>query len=215
MKSLRFTLVADGPTDAVLIHPLRWLLVANGVRLPIEPQWPDLRALPSPPAGLESRIRAALDLAPCELLFVHRDAEREPREKRVDEIREAVQRMAAELFQRRPYVCVVPVRMTEAWFLFDEAAIRRAADNPLGRIHLTLPPLGRMEEVPKPKQMLHDLLLAASELPLRRQKRFPVVERSHRLAELIQDFSPLRRLAAFNALENDLRAVIQDARWAG
>jgi hypothetical protein len=213
MNTLRFTLVTDGPTDAILIHPIRWLLVINGVRLAIEPQWPDLQALPTPPSKLEDRIQAALDLAPADLLFVHRDAEREPRLKRVEEIQRAVQRVSQRLFGSQPYVCVVPVRMTEAWFLFDEAAIRQAAGNPHGRIALTLPSGGRAEEIPDPKDTLHELLLSASELPARRLRRFPVHERVNRVAELIENFSPLRQLPAFASLETELRAIIQTAGW--
>ncbi len=36
-------------------------------------------------------------------------------------------------------VPIVPVTMTEAWLLFDERAIRRAADNPAGENSLQLP----------------------------------------------------------------------------
>ena len=213
MNTLRFTLVTDGPTDAILIHPLRWLLVVNGVRLAIEPQWPDLSALPAPPSKLEDRIQAALDLAPANLLFVHRDAEREPRGKRVEEILQAVRRVSPELFGTQPYVCVVPVRMTEAWFMCDEAAIRRAAGNPHGRIALAVPSGDRAEGIPHPKGTLHELLRSASELPARRLRRFPIHERVHRVAELIEDFSPLRQLPAFAALEKELQEVIKNAGW--
>jgi len=47
---------------------------------------------------------------------------------RVREIREAV---------THPHVALVPVRMTEAWFLHDEEAIRRASGNPNGRVSST------------------------------------------------------------------------------
>jgi hypothetical protein len=40
-----------------------------------------------------------------------------------------------------PVVCVVPVRMMEAWLLIDEMAIRRVAGNPNGRIPIELPVL--------------------------------------------------------------------------
>jgi hypothetical protein len=213
MSALRFTLVADGPTDAILLYPLRWLLIHNGVVRPIELAWADLRQLPKPPAGLERKIEAALDLYPCDLLFIHRDAEKEPREDRVGEIRQAVQRLSSDLLPSKPYVCVVPVRMTEAWFLFDELSIRRAAGNPAGGGILSLPPLSKIEALPEPKQTLHDLLRAATELPLRRLKRFSPAQACHRLAELIEDFSPLRRLPAFASLETDLQSIIQRADW--
>jgi hypothetical protein len=214
MNTLRFTLVADGPADAVLLHPLRWLLIACGVRRAIEPAWADFRQLPTPPAKLDGRIEAALKLYPCELLFVHRDAERDPRVNRVDEIQGAVRRVSADLFASRPYVCVVPVRMTEAWFLFDEAAIRRAAGNPAGTVQLSLPPLIRIEELPDPKESLRELLRTATELPQRRLRKFDESRAFRRLAELIDDFGPVRNLPAFAALESEVQAVIRHAGWS-
>src|SRR6266581_519353 len=108
---LRFTLVSDGSTDAALCHILRWSLLAHQVVHPIVATWAELRRLRNPPTGLEARIRASLDLYPCELLFVHRDAERESPDGRRDEIRRAVD---AACGVTPPAVCVVPVRMTEA-----------------------------------------------------------------------------------------------------
>ncbi|MBI5386268.1 MAG: DUF4276 family protein [Verrucomicrobia bacterium] len=213
MNSLRFTLVADGPSDAALLHPLRWLLVKCGVSLPLEPAWAELRLLPKRPSGLVEKIAVAVDLYDCDLIFVHRDAEREPREARVEEIRRAVQQCSSDLFASRPYVCVVPVRMTEAWFLFDEMAIRRAAGNPAGRVRLELPDIAKLEDLTDPKATLQQIIQEATELPRRRREKVSIGQALHRLAELIEDFSPLRRLPAFAALEADLRAIISMMRW--
>lgn len=208
------TLVTDGPTDAALIHPLRWLLVENGVRAPLETSWADLRLLSKPPSALVERIATAIDLYPCDLLFVHRDAEREPREMRIKEIHRAIQKCASDLFASCPYICVVPVRMTEAWFLFDETAIRRAAGNPAGRVLLDLPTIGRLEELPDPKAVLFQLLRDATELPQRRRHRISLAQAMYRLAELIDDFGPLRRLPAFGAVEADIRLAIRTNGWS-
>lgn len=213
MNTLRFTLVSDGTTDAALIYPLRWLLVENRVQWPIEAAWADLRALPQPPTGLESRIVAAVNLYSCDLLFVHRDAEREPRERRLEEIRHAIRNVTSDLFSGRPYVCVIPVRMTEAWLLFDERAIRRAAGNPNGTVPLALPPVSKVEGLPDPKEILRELLLKATDKTARRLKNFAVGQAVHRLVELIEDFSPLRSAPAFSALEADLRDVIANSGW--
>ncbi len=215
MSALRFTLVTDGPTDAVLLHPLRWLLIQNGVARPIEAVWADLRPLPKPPTQLADKIRSALDLYPCDLIFVHRDAEKEPSENRIAEIRRSISLASTELFSRpHPYVCVIPVRMTEAWFLFDEAKIRRAAGNPAGSAKLSLPPLSRVESLPDPKETLRELFVQATELPQRRLKRTKLEQAVHRLAELMEDFSPLRQLPAFRQLENELKTVIQTSKWS-
>jgi hypothetical protein len=213
MNALRFTLVADGPTDAVLLHPLKWLLITSGIARPIECVWADLRQLPKPPMGFENKIAKAIDLYPCDLVFIHRDAEREPRTNRVNEISRAIRLASADLFNNRPYVCVIPVRMSEAWLLFDEMRIRRASGNPSGTAQLDIPPIQRIEELPDPKAILHDLLRKATELPARRLKKFSPEKACYRLAELIDDFSPLRRLPAFLAVEQELSEIVQSAGW--
>jgi hypothetical protein len=213
MKLLRFTLVTDGPTDAVLVYPLRWLLLENGVRWAIQPTWADFRQLRAPPSSLEDKVHSALDLYPCELLLIHRDAERDPREKRVAEIRTAARRIATDFFAGLVYAAVVPVRMTEAWFLFDEAAIRSAAGNPNGCNPLSLPDVSKVEGLADPKQMLNDLLRQATDKPTRRLRHFRSAQAFHRVAELTQDFGPLRRATAFEQLESDLRAIIREAHW--
>lgn len=205
---MRFTLVSDGPSDAALLHPLKWLLQVNGVNQPIEPAWADLRSFPKPFPSLEHKIRAAMELFPCELLFVHRDAEREPRENRVSEIRSAIQRISTDFFAGRPYACVVPVRMTEAWLLFDEAAIRQAAGNPSGASPLNLPSVSRAEDLPDPKAVLNQALIQATEKPARRLKKFRAGLAVQRVAELISDYAPLRRADSFQALEGELQAVL-------
>src|SRR5947207_5493239 len=142
MSDLRYTLLTDGSSDRSLIPLLTWLLRANGVSQAIQSEWADLRHLRVKPRGLAARITLSLKLYPCELLFVHRDAETELRENRVVEIRRAVDDAAnVGLVPLPPAVCVIPVRMQEAWLLFDAAAIRRAAGNPNGQENLILPPL--------------------------------------------------------------------------
>jgi hypothetical protein len=158
---------------------------------------------------LSEKIQRTLALYPCDLLFVHRDAEGESRETRVMEIREHLR----EAGSQQTAVCVVPVRMQEAWLLFDEAALRTAADNPRGRMPLEIPSLKKLEEVPDPKSVLWNLLATASGLRQGRLRRFEPAPRIHRLADLIEDFSPLRRLSAFWALEEDLKRLLTERSW--
>src|SRR5437868_5724727 len=113
MSALRFTLVSDGGTDRALLPILRWLLIEHGIRGPIIEQWADLGRLRVPPKALADRIRTGIDLFPCDLLFVHRDAETAPRENRLAEIGAAIPWMRDS--GSLPFVCVIPVRMTEAW----------------------------------------------------------------------------------------------------
>ena len=103
--------------------------------------------------------------------------------------------------------------MQEAWLLFNEAAIRHAAGNRSGRQSLHLPPFKQLEKLPDPKGELHKRLKQASGLSGRRLKRFPVRQRARRVPEFMDDFSPLRALSAFAALEEDLQQIIEQRSW--
>ncbi len=109
------------------------------------------------------------------------------------------------------FVCIVPVRMTEAWLLFDGTAIRKAADNPNGRVALKLPPVRRVEDLPDPKQMLHEALEIASEKTGRRLEQFrrDLPRRVQRVAEFIADFEPLRAVPAFHEFEEEVRRTLR------
>ena len=214
MTVLRFTLLSDGSTDRTLIPILTWALKERGVTVAIDPQWADLGRLPKQPKSLAERIALASELYPCDLIFVHRDAERIAYASRRREIDEAISE-AVKLTHHFPSAtCVVPVRMTEAWLLFDEAAIRSAAGNPRGRRPLGLPHLDNLEKLPDPKRSLHDLLREASELTGRRRRQMNVRRAVHTVSERVNDFGPLRRLAAFSALERDLDAVVSTQGWS-
>lgn len=200
MRAVReATLLTDGSSDTALLPLLRWLL-AELDPAPWSLQWADLRGLSRPPKGLAERIRSATALFPCELLFVHRDAEREPPEVRVQEIAKAA--------PPGPSVPVVPVRMQEAWLLHNPQALRQAAGNPRGEVPLHLPPLAKVEALPDPKEVLHRALLAAAASSGRRARGFRPETQAHRLAEQIDDWSPLRQLPAFRRLEDHTRAAL-------
>jgi len=98
--------------------------------------------------------------------------------------------------------------MQEAWFLFDEPAIRAAAENPHGTQPLGIPALGQLEALPDPKTLLVEILKRASGLQGRHLERFKHRRAAHRLAELIDDFSPLRTLSAFRAYEAAAQASV-------
>lgn len=210
MQTLRYTLVSEGSSDEALKPLLDWLLRSNQIRLAIQGEWADLGE--SRLAGkrtLATKISEAVRLYPCDLLFVHRDADRESREKRLAEIDAALRETDCSI----PAVCVIPVRMQEAWFLFDEQAIRQAAGNRNGRFSLNLPQITQVESIPNPKQILHECLKQASGLTGRRLKNFRVTENARRVGAFIEDFSPLRVLPAFTAFEEDLRHIIANNSW--
>jgi len=209
MSDFRFTLLSDGSSDQVLSPILVWLLRRQNVARPIQPVWADLRWLRRPPADLTGRIALTLELYPCDLLFVHRDAEAAPLAVRRTEI---LQALSAE--EAAPAVCIVPVRMQEAWLLFDEPAIRHAAGNPSGNQAFTMPRMRDLEALPDPKALLYELLREASGLHGRRRRRFSVQTGARRVVEFIEDFSPLLELSAFRILDDDLREIVQDHGWA-
>ena len=213
MTTFSFTLLGEGSSDAMLVPVVKWLLEANGVKRPVLPAWADLSVLDKRPKGLAAEIEAALVSYPCELLCVHRDADNGPRENRFNEIQTAFRKANHHLQQSPPHVCIIPVQETETWFLFDEPAIRAAVSNPLGKSELNLPSIQKLEGLARAKEELDEILLKAKNPRPHRRHRFSPGEAKHRLAELISDFSPLRILPAFLALEQDIRTVIQEYGW--
>lgn len=208
---LRYSLLADGASDRALVPIINWTLERLLIPLPrplgIVDQFADLRQQPDPPGGLQDRIERVLRTFPCDLLFVHRDAEREALEARIEEVSAAAKAARADSF-----VAVVPMRMTEAWLLFDEDAIRQAAGNPNGTVELNLPILDTVELVPEPKEILLQALITASEKSGRRRKQFQrdLHARKARVAEYIEDFTPLRQLVAFQRFEADTGEALRE-----
>lgn len=206
MKRLRYTLFADGTSDRTLMRIIEWTLGDVLGDASLAGQFADLRQLSAPRAHLTRRLAEAVELYPCDVLFVHRDAERESLEKRVEEIGQAASGESLPV-----HVPVVPVRMTEAWLLIDEHAIRQAADNPNGDTNLDMPAPGRIESIPDPKEMLEDLLRRASEKSGRRLHKFTkaIEQRKNRVAEYIEDFEPLKRLSAYQTFEREAQDVVR------
>ena len=144
--------------------------------------------------------------------FPERDAERQPPRVRYDEIEVASQVVSAPASQIS-HICVVPVRMQEAWLLFDEQAIRVAAGSPGGVHLLGLPRLEELESLPDPKATLHGALERASGLVGRRLKKFEPRRRCFDVAEAAADggLEPLTALPAFARLMADV-AALRDAQ---
>jgi hypothetical protein len=206
---LRYLLVSDGPTDRVLIPIIDWVLdqIPSLPERGYKGQFAERDQITTC-TGLAGKISSALRRYPCDLLFVHRDAESSDDARwrhRLEEIRLAMQPPPI------CYVPIVPVRMTEAWLLLDRDAIYQAAENPKSGANLSLPPLRRLEDQPDPKTLLHELLAAACELRGRRLKRFRGERtwRGVRVADYISDFSPLRQLSAFRAFEEATRQAVE------
>jgi hypothetical protein len=210
MNELKYTLYSDGSSNQVLLPVISWLLRSHLPRIAVQGKWADLRRLRTPPPknNIPERIRWSLELYPCELLFIHRDAETATIEQRISEIDIAVQTARRNNTPVPLTIPVMPVRMLEAWFLFDIAAIRMAAGNPSGTQHLCLPRFNVIENLPNPKEILHNLLRDASGLSGHRLDSFNPHSAFHRIPDFIENFAPLRQLSSFQALEESIQQVI-------
>jgi hypothetical protein len=202
MKRVSATLVTDGSSD-MLLAPLIELLFDAHTDLAYQVKC--AQGLPPVSSGLQARIDSALELFPCDFLFVHRDAEGIEATIRQQEIETnwLNSRKTAIL------ICIVPVRMTEAWLIASEGPIRSAVGNPNGSAALGLPASKDIESLPDPKTVLFAALKAASGLSAMRKRRFRPQQFRHRVSELIDDLTPLRKLASFQHLETQVHLQLQ------
>ncbi len=195
MQRFTSTLVAEGSSDEALI-PLIEFVLDEHCRIPHVTTF----AANLPSGKLHERVAQALILHPCDLLFVHRDADRESVSQRESEIRDAVRTTNASTT-----ICLIPVRMTEAWLLVDEMAIRRASGNTSGTAQLELPPVSRLEAQADPKSLLFNALEKASELGLHRLRRFDRYQARRQISGFMDDPSVLRSGPSFVHFETQVR----------
>lgn len=194
MKRVTATLVTDGSSDKLLV-PLIELLFSTHTELAYQVNCAE--RLPPVSSGLKARIDSALELFPCDFLFVHRDAEGVAATVRQQEIEASW--LGSQ--QTATLICVVPVRMTEAWLVANEKPIRLAVGNPNGSESLGLPAVKNIESLPDPKEILFAALKAASGISATRKRRFNPHQYRHRVSELTDDLEPLRKLESFRHLE--------------
>ena len=202
MKRVSATLVTDGSSDR-LLKPLIELLFSEHTDLPYQVNCAE--GLPPLAGGLQSRIESALELFPCDFLFVHRDEEgvgTAIRQQEIDSIWPAGE-------QTTVLICVIPVRMTEAWLIANAKPIRLAVGNPNGAEVLDLPAAKDIESSPDPKEILFTALITASGLNARRKARFNPHQFRHRVSELTDDLAPLRMLASFKHLEAQVKKHVE------
>lgn len=162
--------------------------------------------LPPLSTGLATRISAALELFPCDVLFVHRDAESMDASHRQQEIEASWPKSQQTAF----LICVVPVRMTEAWLIASDKPIRLAVGNPNGTASLSLPAVKDIESQLSPKEVLFAALKAASGLNASRKRRFKPHQFRHRVSELTDDLTPLRMLSSFRHLETQVQVFLNN-----
>jgi hypothetical protein len=187
---------------------IQWLFDDLYPRLPCIGNFADLRDMKNHPSvgNVVKRINEAGKLYPFDILFYHRDAEKNDRDiikKRKDEILGKIdQQLASKL------VCVVPITMMETWLLIDRDAIKKAAGNRNYAGTVDLPALSKLESIKDPKTKLHQTLSMTSGAKGRRLKTLNIHHAVHLVAENIKDYSPLRELSAFREFEKDLKTAV-------
>ncbi|MDX9883135.1 MAG: hypothetical protein RBS73_13815 [Prolixibacteraceae bacterium] len=206
MKDIKYTLIADGSSDMILLNIIKWSLDNLYPRLPNEGSFADFRQMKNPPRRLTDKVREAKLYYPFDILFVHRDAESTNPRIIHKRIREVSKELSVD--DVRKTICIIPVKMMETWLLIDENAIKKAAGNRNYRGNFILPSLRSLERESQPKELLHSLLREASGKKDRNLKKFNIDKAVHLVAENIEDYSPLRNLVAFRAFEEELKKVV-------
>lgn len=200
-KVRTFTLIMDGSSDRILVPVVEWLLSEKLGDQPFSVQI--ARKLPPLREGLHMRIRYAQAMYPNDVLLVHRDSEKESWDTRLEEINQAVKQAGI-----ASWIPIVPVRMSEAWFLHDENVIRRAAGNSSSRVALNLPPKSRWALEPDPKELLFQAIRTASGHTGRRLQKLDLNAARAHVAELVDDFAYLRGIYSFDRFEENLDATL-------
>ncbi|MCG3135501.1 MAG: hypothetical protein HMLKMBBP_03160 [Planctomycetes bacterium] len=199
-REVTWALLADGRSDRALV-PIIELAMREHLRA-FTTRLTEFRVHDTRVDVARSVRDAAVGMV-ADLMFVHRDAERQSLDVRRAEIGRP----------RGGCVRVVPVRMTEAWLLVDEPAIRSAAENPRGTHDLGIPPLRRLESLPDPKRELRNALICAyGDHGVRRREQFErrLPDKSVIVAERIAGTGALRKLSSFAAFEADLLAAVRE-----
>lgn len=198
---MRFLFACEGSSDVGLVPHIERLIVEHSNGGTVEGEsWFHCNPL-------AEKVRTGMQAAEnaVDVLFVHRDADRAGAEARLLEITHAVEVAGVAV----PWVSVVPVRMTEAWLLLDEAAIRKAVGRPNGRTPLHLPTPREAERRADPKRILADAFLAASEATGRRQKqiRRDFSRFRERLLADLPINGPVTQLASWTRFRDDTLAA--------
>lgn len=205
VKQYSGVFIAEGTSDAPLADIVERLFLERhevSVRLS-QPDFANLKIA----KDVRTRVEAAVTLAgsDVDLVVVHRDADSAGWRTRRDEIVAA--HLSAATSSR--LVPIIPVRMTEAWLLLDEDAIRRVAGNPNGKSNLDLPSVKAAESVADPKELLQKCILAAADETGRRRdrvrKRFS--QNRRQLLELLDTSGPVSSLASWQELESSIADV--------
>ena len=202
--NVRILFIGEGTSDSGIAAHIRRIAGEHGRTAFITD--PLVERLPRPPRKtVAAKLQAVRDLGGVyDLIVLHRDGDREGRVPRLAEISAAAHRVMPDV----PHVPVIPIRMTEAWLLLDEAEIRRVAGSPNGKIPLNLPKPSKVESIPDPKAVLKETLARASCLRGRKLATFNDRFSRNRslLLERIDPEGPIQDVPSWRHFNADLIA---------
>ncbi len=202
MAVIQCLLVCEGGFDTALVSHIGRLIASYDHS---EPEFETSTSGRRPADKIRNSPRR---IGQYDLLFVHRDADNAGADARYREIEAAVQDSEYD----GPWVGIVPVRMTEAWLLLDERAIRQVVRNPHSRTQLTLPSPNEAERRANPRAILETALLDACEKRGRRrtdmQRALPDI--CQRLLQNLPVGGPLEQLASWARFRDDTIAALRE-----
>ncbi|MGH8966734.1 MAG: hypothetical protein ACRDXB_15600, partial [Actinomycetes bacterium] len=193
-------------SDAPLADIVESLFLERGVQLSLTR--PDFGLLPKVEKDVASRLDAGARMlgGTVDVVVAHRDADGAGWHARRQEIETAAEKCRV----GRLVVPVIPVRMTEAWLLLDEAAIRSVAGNPSGRVALDLPKVHETERLADPKTALREALTCAASVTGRRRDRLSrrFSESRRQLMERLDPRGPVTKLRSWQDLVDAVDAAV-------
>jgi hypothetical protein len=210
-RSYRGLFVAEGTSDLPLAEIVEALFFERGCSVQLSS--PDFSLLSNKvKKDVTSKLSAGVKLmgAMPDLVVVHRDSDNVDPATRREEVHDGAR--LADVSSR--VIPLIPVRMTEAWLLLDESAIRHVAGNPRGRMDLGLPKAHEVESRADPKKILSDCLVRAADATGRRRRTVEERFSNHRrqLLERLDPFGPVTRLSSWQTLLQDIDDTVEGWR---
>lgn len=183
--TIRVLFLGEGTSDSGITVHVQRIATERGIDVVITD--PLIERLGRPLKNtIAGKLQAIKDIGGVyDLVVIHRDGDRDGREARMSEIKDAV----TEVMPGVAHAPVIPIRMTEAWLLLDEREIRQVAGNPNGKMALNLPGVRRVESIPDPKAMLRETLCRAAGLSGRKLDKFKQ-RFSHHRRQLLERIEP-------------------------
>jgi len=207
---IKFVLVGEGTSDLRLVDHIESILIEEGFS-EASGEAPDLSRFNPAGRDIRSKIECITKHFPeSDLIFIHRDSDSTPPQKRENEIYEA----AKNLTDVNRIIPIIPVTMLETWLLADIEALKQVAGNPKFNGNIKkLQKIQKLEEVRDSKQLLLEVLCTISETEGSRlqkfKKRFP--EMRARITYGLDPNGPIRQLPSYQSFRKRISAISE--KW--